>query len=286
MHFDLKKDGKRLLVVILASILMSVNIKTFVHVGELFPGGVNGLTVLLQRIFLKFFNISLSYTIVNVLLNLFPIYIGFRFIGKKFTLFSLIMILLTGILTDFLPSLPITYDTLLIAIFGGILNGVVISLCLSVDATSGGTDFIAIYLSQKHGRDSFNLVLGFNVIILSIAGLLFGWERALYSIIYQYVSTQTLHVLYRNYKRETLFIITTHSEEIAKRIHEICHHGATILDAEGSYEHTNRKLLYSVVSSSDVKKVILEIKKIDPKAFINSLPSTSVSGRFYMKTKD
>ena len=286
MKFDLKKDSKRLLFVVIASIIMSFNIKTFVHTGGLFPGGVNGLTILLQQIFLQYFNISLPYTIINILLNSIPIYIGFRYIGKKFTLFSLLMILLTGLLTDTLPSFPITYDTLLIAIFGGILNGIAISLCLYVDATSGGTDFIAIYLSQKEGKDSFNLILGFNVVILSIAGLLFGWEKALYSIIFQYVSTQVLHYLYQNYQRETLFIITSKAEEVAKRIHELCHHGATIMNAEGSYEHINRKVVYSVVSSSDVKKIILAVKELDPKAFINSTKSSNLSGRFYMKPKD
>ena len=286
MRFDLKKDSKRLLFVVIASIIMSFTIKTFVHTGGLFPGGVNGLTILLQQIFLQYFNISLPYTIINILLNSIPIYIGFRYIGKKFTLFSLLMILLTGLLTDTLPSFPITYDTLLIAIFGGILNGIAISLCLYVDATSGGTDFIAIYLSQKEGKDSFNLILGFNIVILLIAGLLFGWEKALYSIIFQYVSTQVLHYLYQNYQRETLFIITSKAEEVAKRIHELCHHGATIMNAEGSYEHINRKVVYSVVSSSDVKKIILAVKELDPKAFINSTKSSNLSGRFYMKPKD
>ena len=152
MQVDIKKDVKRLLFVVIAGIIMAFNIKTFVRVGELVPGGVNGLTILIQRIALRYFSMELPYTIINLLLNSIPVYIGFRFIGKKFTLFSLIAILITGILTDLMPSFPVTYDPLLIAVFGGILNGVAMSLCFYVDATTGGTDFIAIYLSQKEGK--------------------------------------------------------------------------------------------------------------------------------------
>ena len=286
MKFTLKKDGPRFLAVLIASIIMAFNIKTFVRIGNLFPGGATGLTVLIQRLVERSFGYTPSYTLINVALNAIPIYIGFRCIGKKFTLYSLITILLTGILTDLFPSYAITYDTLLIAIFGGLLNGVAISLCLKFDATTGGTDFIAIYFAQKKQIETFNYVLGFNILILMIAGYYFGWDKALYSIIFQYVSTQVLHLLYRNYQRKTLLIITEKAEEIAPKIHEVCHHGATLIDVEGSYEHIGRKLVYSVVSTSDVSRVIYEVKRIDPKAFINALPTTEIAGRFYIKPKD
>jgi uncharacterized membrane-anchored protein YitT (DUF2179 family) len=142
--------------------------------------------------------------LVNLLLNAFPVYIGFRFIGKKFTLYSLLTIVLTSTLTDILPGYVLTYDTLLISIFGGIINGAAISMVLSVDSTTGGTDFIGIYLSQKKGVDSWNMVLIINAFILGAAGLLFGWDKALYSIIYQYVTTQMLQTLYQKFQKTTL----------------------------------------------------------------------------------
>ena len=160
MTFDLKKDWRRILIVLIASALMAFNIKSFVHAGDLFPGGVTGLTVLIQRLAEKFFGLKLPYSPINLLLNAFPVYIGFRFVGKKFTLLSLLMIIASSFLTDILPEYTITEDLLLISVFGGILSGIAISLCLYADATSGGTDFIAIYLSQKRGMETWNLVLG------------------------------------------------------------------------------------------------------------------------------
>ena len=114
---DPKNDIKRATVVALAALLMALNIKTFVRTGGLYPGGASGLTILIQRIAQQFLGVEIPYSLVNILLNAFPVYIGFRYIGKKFTLFSCEMILLTGFLTDLIPSVPLTYDTLLISIF-------------------------------------------------------------------------------------------------------------------------------------------------------------------------
>ncbi|MCM1050123.1 MAG: YitT family protein [Clostridiales bacterium] len=283
MSFDLKKDGKRIIIICLASVIMAVNTKTFVRTGGLYPGGVMGLTLLIQGIFEKFLQITIPYTAVNLLLNMVPIYIGFRFIGKKFTLYSCLMIVLNGVLTDIIPGVVITYDTLLISIFGGMISGFAISLCLMVDATSGGTDFLAIYLSEKKGVDSWNFVLGINIVILSVAGVLFGWDKALYSIIFQYVSTQVLHMLYTKYQKQTLFIVTNRAKEVCKAINDVSNHGSTILEGEGSYEHQERDIVYSVVSKEEGKAVIKAVKEADPDAFVNAIRTEELSGRFYQK---
>lgn len=286
MNFEWKKDGKRIIVICIASFIMAVNIKSFVRTGGLYPGGATGLTILIQRMAELFFHVTLPYTVINLLLNAIPVYIGFRFIGKKFTLYSCLMIVLSSILTDVIPGYVITYDILLISIFGGMISGLAISLCLMVEATSGGTDFIAIFLSEKKGVDSFNIVLLLNAVILSLAGILFGWDKALYSIIFQYVSTQVLHVLYKKYQQETLFIVTNKPKEVCDAIYRISFHGATILAGEGSFEHCERNVVYSVVSGAESKKVIRAVKEADDKAFINAVKTQQLSGRFYQKPAD
>ena len=286
MNQTVTRDVRRAVAVIIAGTLMALNIKTFVRTGNLFPGGVTGLTVLIQRLALKFLGAELPYTPINLALNAFPVYIGFRFVGKKFTLLSLLMIVVSSFLTDLLPSYVITYDTLLIAIFGGIINGIAISLCLYVDATSGGTDFIAIYLSQKRGVETWNLVLGFNVVILSVAGFFFGWDKALYSIIFQYVSTQTLRTLYHSYQKQTLFVVTKKAQEVCDAIHIASHHGATISNVIGSHSHDPYQLVYSVISGADVNNALQAVREADPSAFVNSIHSTEIRGNFYMRPKD
>ena len=286
MKTEAKESIKKILVICLASFLMALNIKSFVRTGGLYPGGATGLALLIQRAADMFLHITIPYTIVNILLNAIPVYIGFRFIGKKFTMYSFLMIVLTSVLTDIIPGYAITYDTLLISIFGGLINGFVIGLCLHMNATTGGTDFIAIYLSEKKEIDSWNVVLGINVVILAAAGVLFGWDKALYSIIFQYTSTQVVHILYRKYQHETLFIVTNKATEVYEVISKMSNHGATIMEGEGSYEHQERKIVYSVVSSAQSKSIIREVKKADPHAFVNAIKTEQIAGRFYQKPNE
>ncbi|WP_026657047.1 YitT family protein [Butyrivibrio sp. AC2005] len=286
MKLDFRRGSIRLIVVLLAAFLMALNINTFVDAGGLYPGGAQGLTIIIQRIAQKYFALKIPYTPINVILNIIPIYIGFRYIGKKFTIYSMIMVLTNGFFVDLIPAHVITHDPLLISVFGGIFAGVSLSICLMADATSGGTDFISIFLSQRKGIDAFPIILAGNCIILTVAGILFGWDKALYSIIFQYVSTQVLHVMYRTYQQQTLFIITDKPAEVCDIIYRVSNHGATLMHGEGSFEHNNKMVVYSVVSASDTRKLIPAIKEIDENAFINSIRTDRVKGNFYLKPRD
>lgn len=283
MRFSWKQDGKTFIMVIIASVIMAVNINTFVQTGGLYPGGVTGLTLLIQRFCESFMGIHLPFATVNFLLNLIPVYIGFRYIGKKFTMYSCIVIVLTGLLVGILPNYVITQDILLITIFGGIFNGIAVSLCLRSDTTSGGTDFIAIYLAQKKGIDSWNIVLGFNIAQIAIAGYLFGWDKALYSILFQYTSTQVIQMMYKRFQKKTLFIVTTKPQEVSDVIFSKSHHGATILRGEGSYGHQERNVVYSVVSSDESKRVVRAVRAVDPDAFVNTFKTDEIKGLFYQR---
>jgi uncharacterized membrane-anchored protein YitT (DUF2179 family) len=283
MTFSLRTDGKRIFFISLAALLQAINLKTFVSVGGLFPGGVTGLTVLIQRCALRYLNVDLPYTPVNLLINAIPVYIGFRFVGKKLTLYSFYFIILSSFLTDLFPLHAITQDTLLISIFGGMINGFLVSICLQMNANTGGTDFISLFLSERTGIDSFNVILGVNVVILSVAGLLFGWDKALYSIIFQFFSTQVIHLRYRRYQETTLLIVTDFPKEVCHAIQKTSNHSATILHGEGAYEDTERAVVYSVVSSGETKKVISAIRESDHHAFINSIKTEGLSGWFYRR---
>lgn len=280
----LKHEIKRYGCAIVAGIIFAVNIKTFVRAGGLFPSGFNGITLLLQNIFETFMGISVPYSFINILLNAIPVLIGFKFIGKKFTVSSCCVILLSSILTDFIPVQPITYDTLLISIFGGLINGLCISLCLIANTSSGGMDFIAIYFSEKNGQDIWNYILCVNALILVIAGFLFGWDRALYSIIFQFTSTQVVQMLHQRYKKHTLFIITRKPDEIYKEISDLTRHSATCLHGTGCYTGEETSMLYSVVSREEAKVLVKKVTELDPSAFVNIIKTDYINGRFYHKT--
>lgn len=282
----IRKDISRIILVVVASFIMALNIKSFVDAGGLLPGGFTGLSILIQQIGKKYFGITISFAVVNILLNSIPALISFKYIGKKFTIFSCVMIFLTSIFTDILPTYSITYDVLLISIFGGIVTGTSISMCLFADATSGGTDFIAILLSEKFGIDAWNYILLGNAVILIIAGYLFGWDKALYSIIFQFTSTQMVHLCYKRYKKNTLFIITEYPDKVAQIISEFTRHGSTNFSGFGTYEKKERTMVYSIVSREEVKKVVSRVKEIDENAFINVIKTEQLEGKFYIRPND
>ncbi|MCR5725737.1 MAG: YitT family protein [Treponema sp.] len=281
--YKIPHPAVRFLLICLGAVLMSVNLNTFVHSAGLLPGGFTGVVLLLQEVFLRFFGIHIPFSALLWTMNAIPAAISFKLIGKNFTLYSCLMIVISGFLTDLLPSFPVTGDLLLCAVFGGIVNGIAVSLCLSADATSGGTDFIAILISERTGRNAFNAILAGNVIVLLVAALLFSWDRALYSIIFQYSSTQIVNFLYRRYAKTTMLVITEKSDEAYQIIRDVGKHDATLFVGTGCYTGKPKKMLYSVLSGEESQMIATEIRRIDPGAFINILQSKQILGRFFRR---
>ncbi|MDR2094865.1 MAG: YitT family protein [Treponema sp.] len=281
---------RRLLLILTGAFLMAFNINTFVRAGALIPGGFTGITLLIQEVLQRYAGIAVPFSVILYILNAVPAVICFRSIGKRFALYSGLMVAVSGLLTDFMPAMFIEYiqlhDTLLAAVFGGILNAVSISLCLFADATSGGTDFIAIFISEKYRRDAWNYIFAGNCIILILAGYLFALDKALYSIIFQFTTTMALGFLYRGYQQRTLLIITGKADEVYALIRDETNHDATSFTGIGYYQKKERVMLYSVVTASEVNRLVTLIKKADPHSFINVLKTEQLNGLFYKRPKD
>lgn len=277
----IQREIKTWIACTIGAAICAFNINSFVHAGELFPGGVIGLTLLILRSAESYLHITLPYSAVYLPLNLVPIYFGVRYLGNRFTIYSIYFSVLSSILTDVFPTIPVTDDPMLTSVFGGILNAVSILICLWVGASGGGTDFIMIYLSERKGINANKYIFASNVVILSLAGILFGWDKALYSIIYQYVSTVVNQNFYKRYDKSTLIVITDMPETVYDKISILAHHDATLFQGEGFFMETKKNMIYSVVGSDQVDMLLREIRTADPKAFINVLKSDQVNGRFY-----
>lgn len=281
---DTKRELKRIIFGLVGALIIAVNIKTFVRAGGLYPGGFNGVTLLIQTICDRYLGIALPFAPVNLLLNAVPAIISFKAIGKKFTLNTSMIIVASSILTDIVPAVPITQDILLICIFGGLINGVAVSTALIGGSSMGGTDFIAIYFAEKKNKDVWNYILMGNAVVLLIAGYLFGWDKALYSIIFQFTSTQMIQMLYQVHKKVTMFIITEEPEAVYQAVYEVTNHSATEFSATGMYSNEKRKMIYSVVSTVEAKVLTRRVMEADPKAFVNVVKTDTLIGRFYQKS--
>ena len=284
---QLKEFLVRVLTITLSSLIVAINFKSFVSAGDLFPGGFTGLTRLIQRCALEFAGVELPFAPINLAFNAVPALISYKLVGKRFTLYSCLSIVLTSIFTDLVPPLNITEDVLLICIFGGMINGFAISLCLGVRATSGGTDFIAIALSERKNVDAWSYIFCGNVVMLLVAGYLFGWDRALYSMLFQYAHTQVVRMLDPDGRRATLLIVTGRESAggVCAQIQDT-HHTATLIEGVGLYNGDPCVMIYSVVSDSEVRTLARKIRQSDPKAFVNVLRTERVVGKFYRRPKD
>ena len=281
-----KKTIIKFLLLTLAAGIFAFNLKSFIRTGNLIPGGFSGITVLIQQIGRQFFGVEIPYSLVYLPLNVIPAYIGLRYIGKKFTFESFYVVVLSSILTDIIPNITITYEPILIALFAGIVGGIASVICLTAGASGGGTDFISIFLSEKKGIDAWGYILAGNIVLLVIGGLLFDFDRALYSIIYQYVITTMLGTYYKRYQQDTLLVVTSKPQEVLEKIYELTHHDGTIITGEGGYSGENKKIIYSVIGRDQSDKVINAIKEMDEGAFTNVIKTEQVNGRFYMTPKN
>lgn len=276
----------RFLTVTVGALLMATNLNALVHAGGLLPGGFTGVTLLIQQCLQKYLNITIPFSLFYWILNLIPALFCFKFVGKRFTLLSIWFIIAAGLFTDIIPAIPVSNDILLCSVFGGMINGFSIFLALIAGGTSGGTDFISIYISEKTGKNSWNIIFAGNCIILGIFGFLFGWNLALYSIILQFASTEVLNTLYKRYKKSTLLIITNHSDAIVNLIKKTTNHDATLFTGIGCFSKHKKDMIYTVISEYEEEMLIKLIKKEDPHAFINVLKSQKLSGNFYIPKND
>ena len=252
------REMLRITSVTLGAIICAFNINSFVSAGALFPGGFAGMTLLVTRLSSKYLGLFVPYS----------------------------LIFLPSLLTDILPHVPITDDILLAAVFGGLTSAFSGLLCLWVGTSSGGTDLLSVYFSEKHGINTWNYILFSNIIMLGLAGFFFGWDKALYSIIYQYVLVQLYHELFKRYDKHTLIVITDMPESVYDKISILTHHDATLFKGEGFFLEQRKNMIYSVVESNQVDMILKEIREVDPKAFINVLKTERLTGRFYKRPRD
>lgn len=277
------KNSLNIFFILLGSILFAINLNTFVVAGSLVPGGFSGLSILIQQVFIKYLNIKIPFSLLNITFNLFPAIIAYKYVGKRFTLFSCGSLVISSLLVDIIPEYTITGDILLICVFGGILGGFACSLILNSGASTGGTDFIAMSISAKYKISAFNYMFIFSAIIIIIYGILFGMDKALYSIIYQFCYTQVLNSLYKKFKKKTLFIITDNPKELTSKLIELTNHSATLWSGEGAYTKNQRYIVYTVLSDNDIKKISNYIEKNMPNTFVNILNSGEIIGNFFIK---
>ena len=285
----MKKIKKRDLIsfgcVFCSSLIMAATTKTFVRPAHLLSGGFMGIALLVDMI-ADLFGKSIPTAFTLVVLNVPVALICAKKISKRFVFFSLSQVFLSSFLVQIIPNYPLFDEQVLNFVFGGYIWGMSIVLALKAGASSGGTDFIALYFANKNGREIWMQVFAFNAMILCVFGVIFGFEKAGYSILFQFISTKSISTFRTRYKRVMLHIYTVKKDEVVDTYLEKFHHGITALDGYGGYSHHPVSYLTAIVSSYEVGDVLEALKETDPKIIVSVTKVENFIGRFYNKPLD
>lgn len=278
-----RKDFVTVLMIAISAFVYTIGMNVFVNSGNLFPGGYAGIARILSLLSSEFLPFTISFSMIYFTLNIITTWFVWKDIGHKFILYSVLWYSLTSLFTSLMPYFTITEDPLLIAVFGGLFNGFALGIALKNNASSGGTDFIAIDLSIKLNRPTWNYIFVANACVLCFAGMKYGWNQALYSIIFQYVSKEVVNTLHQRYKTSRIQCVTDHPDEITKAVFNTCRHGITRIACEGEYSHAQHSMLIITINTYQLKGVIEAIQQADHKAFLSVSTVDRVVGNYYQK---
>ena len=263
-----------------SAFLQAYAIQVFVRPANLLSGGFTGVAILFDAIagvYGRSFSISLGMLVLNIPVAL----LCCKSISTWFTFFSLLQVFLASFFLEVFHFSPMFDDLMLNVVFGGFVYGMCIVVALRGNASTGGTDFIALFVSNKTGRSIWEYVFVGNVMILCIFGYISGWQYAGYSIIFQFVSTKTISAFHHRYERVTLQVTTTKAEEVIQEYVSKYRHGISCVEAMGGYSKKKMYLLHTVVSSYEAAEIVRLMHSKDPNIIVNILKTENFFGGFY-----
>lgn len=266
-------------------------------------GGVSGLSqniILLIKIAIggQNWTSDTTYTLQSIIyfvLNI-PIFIlGYKGVGKRFAIFSFLNVIFVSLFIKFIPSIAIDEilgDNLGRALFAGILTGLSSAIAYKVEISAGGLDVISYYFAYQKSTSVGKYTIAFNSFIVVMFTLLSyisepnaGWTVmtiTLYTVVYFFTSALVVDALNTRNKKAELQIITS-KQTLPKIILANFPHSCTVVPAKGGFSSEDRLIIYIVVSSFEVKKLVKLVRTVDAEAFINVSHSSQVYGKFFIK---
>ena len=213
--------------------------------------------------------------------------LGYKHIGKAFAIATTFAVISLSFWSSvFLPVLPVTNDYFLAAVFGGIITGTGVGLIIRNGGSLDGTEIVAILTDKKTVFSVGEIVMFINLFILSSASLVFGWDKAMYSLVAYFVIAKMIDVVLKGLEETySVMIVTSQHTDILNRLMLEMDKGVTVLHGEGGYtKRKNEKILYCVVTRLEIDKLKNMVLDIDEGAFVTINPvSDIVGGRLRVK---
>ncbi|GIN62925.1 UPF0750 membrane protein YitT [Robertmurraya siralis] len=268
--------AKKMIVIIIGALLNALAMNLFLIPANVYASGFTGTAQLLSSIF----GGSISTGILLFLLNVPVTILGWLKVGKSFTLYSFISVVLMSLFLEIIPVYQLSSDILLNAVFGGVISAVGIGFTLKWGASTGGLDIIAMVLSRMNDRPVGTYFFTLNGLIIITAGFLYGWEKALYTLVTLYASTRVIDAIHTRHEKVTAMIVTKRAEELTEAIHSRMLRGITMIPAKGAFTKEAKNMLIIVITRYELFELEQIIKEVDSHAFTNIVQTTGIVGFF------
>lgn len=258
--------------------LLATGVLMFLTPNRIASGGVTGVATILNHLF------GLPIGTVSLAINVPLLMIGYRILGRVFTVRTLITVVINTLMFDYVMVWvpPYEGDQLLAALFGGVLSGAGVGLVMLRGSTTGGSDIITkIAQRQVPHMSTGRISLIINAFVFTWAAFVYGSiETALYGLVVTYTSGVVLDgIIYGVDEGKTIMVFSLHREEIAEHIIEHFHRGVTFIDGEGAYSKKPTRMLYCAARRSEYPKLKKAIYQIDPNAFVIVSDATEILGK-------
>ena len=223
-----------------------------------------------------------------IVLNLPFVVMAFQKFGKMFVFLMFYGLITLALFSEaFLHTKYVfTNDTLLAALFGGMILGMGVGIVLKSNASLDGTEIMAMKLAQKQPFSVGEIIMFFNIFIFTVAGFVYGPDKAMYSAITYFIAYRLIDIVLQGLNEaKSIFIISSKYNEIGKEIMKILDKSVTYLNAEGGYSGAKSKMIYCVITKIEIQKTKDIVNSIDPSAFIAIENVHEVDGKRYRKKK-
>ena len=268
----------RVVFIMLGAALVSIGLEIFLLPNNVIDGGMTGISIIASHL------TGISLGVFIVLLNLPFVIIGYKQIGKTFALSTIFAVICFAIGVSILHPVPgITRDILLATIFGGIIMGAGVGLIIRNGGSLDGTEITAIILEKRTPFSIGEIVMFFNLFILGSSGFIFGWDRAMYSIIAYFIAFKTIDITVEGLNElKAVIIVSDKNKDISEAIMARLGRGITILDGKGGYTGNKTNVIYVVLSRLEITKLKDIVNGFDEEALI-TITSVEGTGKRYKK---
>lgn len=255
---------KRTLGMLIGAAFVSIGLEIFLVPNNIIDGGIVGISIILSHL------TGFTLGIFLFLLNLPFLLVGYKQIGKTFALSTLFGVSMMSVGTALLHDIPVlTEDLLLASVFGGIILGVGVGLVIRNGGSLDGTEIIAILFNKKSPFSVGEIVMFFNLFILGSAGFVFGWDRAMYSLIAYYIAFKMIDITIEGFEEsKSVWIISDFHQEVGDALQARLGRGVTYLSGEGGYSGDDKKVIFCVITRLEQAKLKSIVEEIDPTAFL------------------